>query len=64
MTKDLQDLVERARIIEMTADQLGEQRRSFAAPTESSGPPVVRKGGATDRAASGAREPQVGSRAS
>lgn len=30
MTKDLQELVERARKIEMTADQLGEQRRSFA----------------------------------
>lgn len=30
MTKDLQELIERARKIEMTADQLGEQRRSFA----------------------------------
>ena len=30
MTKDLQELVERARKIEMTAEQLGEQRRSFA----------------------------------
>lgn len=30
MTKDLQELVERARNIEMTPDQLGEQRRSFA----------------------------------
>jgi hypothetical protein len=30
VTKDLQELVERARKIEMTADQLGEQRRSFA----------------------------------
>jgi hypothetical protein len=30
MTKDLQELVERARKIEMTPDQLGEQRRSFA----------------------------------
>jgi len=30
VTKELQELVERARKIEMTADQLGEQRRSFA----------------------------------
>jgi hypothetical protein len=30
MTKDLQELIERARKIEMTGDQLGEQRRSFA----------------------------------
>lgn len=30
MTKDLQELVERARKIEMTPEQLGEQRRSFA----------------------------------
>ncbi len=30
MTEDLQKLIERARKIEMTADQLGEQRRSFA----------------------------------
>jgi hypothetical protein len=30
MTKDLQELIERARKIEMTPDQLGEQRRSFA----------------------------------
>jgi hypothetical protein len=30
MTKDLQELVERTRKIEMTRDQLGEQRRSFA----------------------------------
>lgn len=30
VTKDLQELIERARKIEMTADQLGEQRRSFA----------------------------------
>jgi hypothetical protein len=30
MTKDLQELVERARKIEMTLEQLGEQRRSFA----------------------------------
>ena len=30
MTKDLQELIERARKIEMTSDQLGEQRRSFA----------------------------------
>jgi hypothetical protein len=30
VTKDLQELVERARKIEMTADQLAEQRRSFA----------------------------------
>lgn len=30
MTKDLQELIERARKIEMTPDQLGVQRRSFA----------------------------------
>jgi hypothetical protein len=30
MTTDLQELIERARKIEMTRDQLGEQRRSFA----------------------------------
>ncbi|MBQ8101720.1 MAG: hypothetical protein IJ127_02235 [Afipia sp.] len=30
MTKDLQELVDRARKIEMTPDQLREQRRSFA----------------------------------
>ena len=30
MTKDLQELVERARKIEMTPEQIGEQRRSFA----------------------------------
>lgn len=30
MTKELQELIERARKIEMTQDQLGEQRRSFA----------------------------------
>jgi hypothetical protein len=30
MTKDLQELVERARKIEMTPEQVGEQRRSFA----------------------------------
>jgi hypothetical protein len=30
LTKDLQELVDRARKIEMTPDQLGEQRRSFA----------------------------------
>jgi hypothetical protein len=30
MTKDLQELVDRARKIEMTRDQLREQRRSFA----------------------------------
>jgi hypothetical protein len=30
MTKDLQELIERARKIEMTPAQLGEQRRSFA----------------------------------
>lgn len=30
MTKDLQELVDRARKIEMTDDQLREQRRSFA----------------------------------
>jgi hypothetical protein len=30
LTKDLQELIERARKIEMTPDQLGEQRRSFA----------------------------------
>lgn len=30
MTKDLEELVERARKIEMTPAQLGEQRRSFA----------------------------------
>jgi hypothetical protein len=30
MTKDLQELIERARKIEMTSDQLGVQRRSFA----------------------------------
>ncbi|CCD86737.1 conserved protein of unknown function [Bradyrhizobium sp. ORS 285] len=30
MTNDLKELVERARQIEMTPDQLGEQRRSFA----------------------------------
>jgi hypothetical protein len=30
MTKDLKELVERARKIEMTPDQIGEQRRSFA----------------------------------
>jgi hypothetical protein len=30
MTEDLKELVERARKIEMTPDQLGEQRRSFA----------------------------------
>jgi hypothetical protein len=29
MTKDLQELVDRARKIEMTDDQLREQRRSF-----------------------------------
>ncbi|MFB9268335.1 hypothetical protein ACFFWD_35315 [Bradyrhizobium erythrophlei] len=30
MTNDLKELIERARHIEMTPDQLGEQRRSFA----------------------------------
>jgi len=30
MTKDLQDLIDRTRKIEMTPDQLREQRRSFA----------------------------------
>jgi hypothetical protein len=30
MTKELQELVERARAIEMTPEQLREQRRSFA----------------------------------
>jgi hypothetical protein len=30
MTKDLQELIERARKIEMTPDQLGVQRRSLA----------------------------------
>jgi hypothetical protein len=30
MTNDLKELVERARTIEMTPAQLGEQRRSFA----------------------------------
>jgi hypothetical protein len=30
MTKDLQELVDRARKIEMTPDQLRKQRRSFA----------------------------------
>jgi hypothetical protein len=30
MTNDLKELIERARQIEMTPDQLGEQRRSFA----------------------------------
>jgi hypothetical protein len=30
MTKDLQELIDRARKIEMTDDQLREQRRSFA----------------------------------
>jgi len=30
MTKDLKELIERARKIEMTPDQIGEQRRSFA----------------------------------
>ena len=30
MTKDLEELVERARKIEMTPEQVGEQRRSFA----------------------------------
>jgi hypothetical protein len=30
MTKDLEQLIERARGIEMTPDQLREQRRSFA----------------------------------
>lgn len=30
MTKDLQELIERARKIEMTPEQAGEQRRSFA----------------------------------
>jgi hypothetical protein len=30
MTKDLQELIERARKIEMTPEQVGEQRRSFA----------------------------------
>jgi hypothetical protein len=30
MTKDLQELIERARKIEMTPAQLGKQRRSFA----------------------------------
>ena len=30
MTKDLEELVDRARKIEMTPDQLREQRRSFA----------------------------------
>jgi hypothetical protein len=30
MTKDLQELVERARKIEMTPEQVVEQRRSFA----------------------------------
>lgn len=30
MTKDLQELIERARKIEMTKEQIAEQRRSFA----------------------------------
>lgn len=30
MSNDLKELIERARHIEMTPDQLGEQRRSFA----------------------------------
>lgn len=30
MTKELQELIERARKIEMTKDQMAEQRRSFA----------------------------------
>jgi hypothetical protein len=30
MTKDLEELIERTRKIEMTLKQLGEQRRSFA----------------------------------
>jgi hypothetical protein len=30
MTKDLEELVERTRKIEMTPEQIGEQRRSFA----------------------------------
>ncbi len=30
MTNDLKELIERARLIEMTPAQLGEQRRSFA----------------------------------
>jgi hypothetical protein len=30
MTKDLQELIERTRKIEMTPEQIGEQRRSFA----------------------------------
>lgn len=30
MTEELKELVERARLIEMTPAQLGEQRRSFA----------------------------------
>jgi hypothetical protein len=30
MTNDLKELIERARQIEMTPEQLGEQRRSFA----------------------------------
>lgn len=30
MTKDLQELIDRTRKIEMTADQLREQRQSFA----------------------------------
>ena len=30
MTKELQELIDRARKIEMTPDQLREQRRSFA----------------------------------
>jgi hypothetical protein len=30
MTKDLQELIDQTRKIEMTADQLREQRRSFA----------------------------------
>jgi hypothetical protein len=30
MNKDLQELIERARKIEMTPEQIGEQRRSFA----------------------------------
>ncbi|MBV8917012.1 hypothetical protein [Bradyrhizobium sp.] len=30
MTKELEELIERARKIEMTADQVAQQRRSFA----------------------------------
>jgi hypothetical protein len=30
MTKDLEELIERTRKIEMTPEQIGEQRRSFA----------------------------------